>query len=671
MPNEKPDPTADAEAETDEGDRWSLSRRHYLAGLGATAAAGASVIPTAAADASDAAPPDNGNWTLRTADDFDGDSLDDSNWALGWGWGLGAPGSKVSWARDKHVDVSDSMLRLTASHEDFDQTGEVYVGAVHSKNRITVEPPVYFEARCKFVQGVGWQNAFWSKPNSEAWPPEIDVVEYLQPSTDRAAETSHNLHYSSSGVAGDSSTHQTVNGEYSEYSDQSDWPGNSFHVYGMEWRTDALRHYVDGVLVEETTDPDVLEAFNNAGSEYLMLSLNLDNVGTTDKSESWEGREFLCDWVRVYEYAPDSGGSTGGSTEEPADEHYLWLRSGTGETATFDIETSDGNIRLDDSDYAADYQVSGDGASVSGAVSRQAELPGLYYEGDITDLTYSGPLEMYIDDQQVDPDSYVTVDEHYLWARSGDGQTTSFAFETSHGNVRIDADGNTADYWVSDDEFVGGGTMAEQSGLPGFRYDGDIVDLTYDGSLDLFVDNSPVDPASLVDPDSPGPSGVESHANTLSLTPTGDTSASYSVSVTDELAPVSEPESADSVSSSAASGTVDTASDEYTFDGDLSGLSVTGDAAVSVNGSPLDRLDIRRADGSSGSVTYIIETTGGVQGVSPSALDADDTTSTKIAGRLGDDSDYFWLAGASIVDVSTFGGEVVTELNGTVIDRTD
>ncbi|MFC7070541.1 glycoside hydrolase family 16 protein [Halobaculum lipolyticum] len=673
----------------DGGSGFGLPRRDYLKGLGLTAAAvgaigvGSAAVPTAAGGDDD--------WVLAFEDDFDGDSLDTSNWALGWGWGLGAPGSKVSWARERHVNVSDSMLRLTASHEDFDDTGEIYVGAVHSKNRVTVEPPVYFEARCRFVEGVGWQNAFWSKPNTEAWPPEIDVVEYLQPRSSRAAETSHNLHYSASGEPGDGSTHRTVNGDYEGYDSEADWPGNRFHVYGFEWREDALRHYVDGQLVEETTDPDIVGAFNNGGPEYLMLSLNLDNVGTTDKSGSWAGREFLCDWVRVYDYAPDSGGSGGtgdGSTDSTddttddgtdstAESHYLWLRSGTGEEATFDLTVDGGNLRLDSSGFDADYTISEDGTAVSGTVSRQSSLPGMRYEGEIADLDYSGPLEMYIDNTQVDPDDYVTAEpepepeSHYLWARSGDGDPVSFAFEAGAGNVRIEPADADADYWVADDGTVGGGTTARRSQLPGFRFDGEVVDLAYEGDLQLYLDNSAVDPASLVDESSPGPYGVERYGNTVSIAPVDGGSASYALSVDGDLAATAAPESADAVSASAATGTVDASADTYTFSGALTGLSVDGDAAVTVNGDRLDRLGVTRADGSSGTVRYLIETTGGVLGIGPSAADGDDTSADKVLGRVADGEDYFWLAGGEVVDVSTFGGEVVTTLNGTTIDRTD
>jgi len=43
--------------------------------------------------------------------------------------------------------------------------------------------------------------------------------------------------------------------------------------------------------------------------------------------------------------------------------------------------------------------------------SGRASLPGFWYDGEITDLSYSGPLDLFIDNEAVDPDSLVDPDE--------------------------------------------------------------------------------------------------------------------------------------------------------------------------------------------------------------------------------------------------------------------
>jgi len=467
------------------GSENGLKRRQYFKSL-AAAAAFASGLGLSATSAFGSPPSDD--WELAFEDDFDGGSLDTSNWGYGWGWGPGAPGSKVSWVRERHVNVSDSMLRLTASKEDWDSDDVLYVGAVHSKDRVTVEPPVYFEARCQFIEGVGWQNAFWSKPNTEEWPPEIDVVELLQPSASRSSETSHNLHYAASGQSGDSSTHRTVNGSHDSYSTISEWPGRSFKIYGVEWREGVIRHYVDGQLVEETTDSDVLESFNRGGPEYLMLSLNLDNVGTTDKSQSWDGREFLCDWVRVWKPASGDNGTDGDNSDDTSNgsrgDEYLWARSATGDRVDFEFAVSGENLQLDDGDHEVNYWVSDDGASGGGTTERQSNLPGFWFDGEIVDLSYQGPLELYLNDEPVDPDQYVdepvrpntiTIDG------TGSSGSASYSITVDEEIVR-----------TGDDTVSTTATGSVDSGVVEYSFSGAITELAVDGSAAVRINDSPL-----------------------------------------------------------------------------------------------------------------------------------------------------------------------------------
>lgn len=646
---------------------------------------------------------DSDDWELSFEDDFEGSSLDTSNWGIGWGWGMGAPGAKLTWARERHVNVRDSHLVLTASKEDWDSDNVLYSGNVHSKNMVTVEPPVYFEAKCNFIQGAGWQNAFWSKPNDEAWPPEVDVVEYLQ--TDGStSSTSHNLHYSASGQPGDGSTHQTVHGDHSGYDTQSEYPHNTFHVYGVEWREDVIRHYVDGAVVEETTDAGVLESFNRGGPEYLMLSLNLDNVGTTDKSISWDDKEYLIDWVRVWKPSGSgSGDDTGGDDTSDDQTRYLWARSGNGNAVSFEFSTSQGNVSLDESSYEADYWVADDGSSAGGTTSNTgADLPGFWFDGELTDLTYDGDLELYVDDQQVDPGQYASEDAstHYFWARSENGDPVSFEFSSTAGNIERDSSSYDADYWIADDGSSAGGTTSKTgAGLPGIWFDGELIDFTYEGPLQLYIDNERVEPSEhgrkvesgdgsdgeTGDGDEDetddgsedetetgdGDDGDESEpADPLPRTLTIDarelvSPVSYEVSVSGEIQEAAGNSGDDSISGSTATGSVVAGTATYTFSGDLSALSVDEDAGVRIDGSPARRLAIRPSADGGDDVSYLVETDGSVLTVDGSVESDDEAAGGKILGSLtGDDSDEYWVVGGDVEDVSTFRGAVRATLSG-------
>ncbi|WP_042665784.1 family 16 glycosylhydrolase [Haloferax sp. ATB1] len=557
-----------------------------LSGAGALTALGVSSVGVGSAAVTEGGPANQDEWTLTFEDDFDGDSLDTEQWSIGWGWGTGTTMSPTEVV-ERNVDVRDSNLYLKGTH-DGDQP---YAGGVNTKNKVTFGPGSYYEAKIKFARREGFQNAFWSKPNTEAWPPEIDVVELMQDGsgTDDTHRSRHHIHYSTSTEPGDNSTHVGPGGGYTPGDDLTE----NYHIYGVEWQEDRITHYVDGEAVWESTDSTAMQAMQNGGVHYMMFSLNIDNVGTPDYSVPW-GEEVAIDWVR------------------------LWDHSGT----SSDSSTTDST----------------------------------------TDTTSQ------------------TDTEHYLWARSGDGNPVTFAFEASGGNIGIEPQDTTEDYWVAEDGTVAGGTTSKTSSLPGFRFTGDITDLRFDGDLDIYIDNSPVNTADLVDDSEPGPYKPSDQSqtsdstqtttlpNTITIDGSGySSSTSYTVSVSDALAETDSITSEDSVSGTTASGAVGAGSDTYRFEGDVTDIALDGPADVYVNESRVDLLVIRRGSNSNGTVWYLVETDGAVQKAETSsgvADSGDDVGNSKIHGSVKDDSDAYWLFDGSVLDVSTYGGDVVATLNG-------
>jgi Glycosyl hydrolases family 16 len=76
-----------------------------------------------------------GPWRLTFSDEFDGTAVDADKWSNGFGWG------------DLHTK------------ETFSQRYG------------------HWEARMRVASGAGLHSAFWGKPASEQWPPELDVEE--------------------------------------------------------------------------------------------------------------------------------------------------------------------------------------------------------------------------------------------------------------------------------------------------------------------------------------------------------------------------------------------------------------------------------------------------------------------------------------------------------------
>ncbi|WP_224447659.1 glycoside hydrolase family 16 protein [Haloprofundus salilacus] len=561
-----------------------MARRDYLkmTGAGAVALGGFGLGSTTAAAAVDeGGPQDPENWSIVFEDYFDAGSLDSSKWDLGFGWGTTENNSPAT-VTSSHVNVQNNQLSLSASHDD---GSNIQTGAVNTRGIAAYGSGHYWEAKIKMPKREGFLPAFWSKPDTEAWPPEIDFVEVMQDGSgwDDTHLSRHTLHWSTSTEPGDSSTHTHSQERYEPGDDVTE----NYHIYGCWWGDGFIRHYVDGVQVSDFTDDNALTAMSNGGPQYMMLSLHIDRIGETDKSVSWD-EEMLVDWVRVWERGSGGDSGTGDGDDDDTDdgttegEHYLWLRSADGSEASFEFEAS--NIRLDDSGNTADYQVASDGSSASGTVSKTSSLPGFWYDGEITAFTYSGALEAFIDDQPVDPDTL----------------------------------GGSSD---SDDS--SGSSLPNTLAIDGSSYSG---------------------------------------------------SASYSLTVSGAIESANGLDEEDSISGTTATGGVAGGRDEYAFEGELTSLSLDGQADVFVNGQRVNLLRIDRAADSDGMVRYIVETTASVlkADVSGASINGDDSLDgSTIFGKVVGGTDAYWIIDGEIIDVSTFGGDVTTTVNGDVVDYTD
>ena len=565
-----------------------LDRRKYVKLAGASIAALGAGVGSSAAAVSEGGLSNTANWNLAFEDQFEGNSLDTSKWEVGFGWGMDTTTS-AERISPKHVNVRDGALHLTASYED----GDVLSGSVHTRGKHYWGPGSFWEAKIKIPKRVGFLPAFWAKPNDGAWPPEIDFMESFQDGDgDDCMYANYNVHYSESTRSGDSSTHKADPVHYKTDYDLS----KGFHIFGCKWLTDRVEYFFDGAYVGKSDRSTAMEALQKGAPFYMMLNIHIDKVGTTDKSETWN-EEMVVDWVRVWEQSSDSSSD-----------------------ATSEATQSDGPTQ--------------DGGST--------------------------------DDQ--------TKGDHYLWVRSANGSPASFRFEASDGNVHFDASNQEADYWISGNGKCAGGRVAKTKSLPGFWYDGEISGFEYSGPIEVYVDNQKVDPVSL--------GGSESVPNSITIDGGGSSELTqYSFSVTEriggtisstlEVTGTGRFNPDDSIFGTAVTGTVVGGKDTYVFDGKIATLSVDGDADVYINGKAADLLVVERAPESSGSVMYMIESTGtiskaDVPGASVNPYDS--RIGGKAMGRVIGGADAYWVTGGDVVDVSTFGGDVVTKLNGSAVN---
>lgn len=272
-----------------------FTRRDYLkfAGTSVVVAGGVGLMTTSDEALPGSESVEESQWTLVFESTFNGETLDTDHWGVGWGWGRDTTTSDTHIS-PKNVFVEDGKLKLRGTHDGTD----VLSGAVNTKNKVTFGQGSYVEARIRFAGREGFLNAFWAKPNSEKWPPEIDVVELWQNGSgwDDRHRSQHHLHYSQSTIPGDNSTEQIIGTAYTPGDDLT----KNFHTYGVEWQPTHISYYVDGSKIARFTNETMLTAMRRGAPHYLMASLNINKIGTADMSETW-GEEMALDWVRLWD----------------------------------------------------------------------------------------------------------------------------------------------------------------------------------------------------------------------------------------------------------------------------------------------------------------------------------------------------------------------------------
>jgi beta-glucanase (GH16 family) len=225
---------------------------------------------------------------LVWADEFKGDSLDESKWDVIEN-GMRFNDELQMYKKEGNVAVSDGVLHIKAKCEksgDFNFTS----AKLHSRQMFGAGNRV--EARIKMSKGKGTWPAFWLMGNgTDEWPRigEIDVLEY----TSCAGEIMGNMHYQNRNGEGALNTYKL--------------PGNnvqSWHEYRIDWTEDGISFYLDGKSVGSAGAHDTYAAWPYNTNNYFII-LNLAMGGTLGGFCLKEGQQPECnqvldvDWVRV------------------------------------------------------------------------------------------------------------------------------------------------------------------------------------------------------------------------------------------------------------------------------------------------------------------------------------------------------------------------------------
>jgi endo-1,3-1,4-beta-glycanase ExoK len=188
------------------------------------------------------------------------DRLDRVRWYVSDGWSNGDH-QNCTWSAGQ-VSVSDGKLKLGFAEKDYKERAYV-CGEVQTNQRFGYGA---FEVRMKAVAGSGLNTGFFSYigPVHKQPHDEIDF-EVLGKDPSKVQ------------------VNQYVDGKSVGSAKLADVPGGAdkgFHDYAFVWEKDRIAWYVDGVLVDEATDPAKLPSH----SSKIYLSL-----WGSDILKSWMG----------------------------------------------------------------------------------------------------------------------------------------------------------------------------------------------------------------------------------------------------------------------------------------------------------------------------------------------------------------------------------------------
>lgn len=233
-------------------------------------------------------------WELVWHDEFDGDTIDRSNWTFdigAGGWGNGE--AQYYTDRPENAYTEDGMLVIEARQERFEES--YYTSARLKSEGLQEFQYGRMEARLRVPAGRGLWPAFWmlgSNFRTVGWPDsgEIDIMEYIGREPDLIFGTIYGPGYS--GALG-----------LSKWNRQEFNIADDFHTYAIEWDENQITWFFDGEAYNTYTREDVGTRdwpFDQPFFFILNLALGGQLPGPIGLDTEFPAR-YLVDYVRVYQ----------------------------------------------------------------------------------------------------------------------------------------------------------------------------------------------------------------------------------------------------------------------------------------------------------------------------------------------------------------------------------
>jgi beta-glucanase (GH16 family) len=234
--------------------------------------------------------------TLAWSDEFDGETVDASNWAFETGsGGWGNNELQYYTNRPENAMIENGSLVITAKEESLG-------GAKYTSARMVTRGKHSWkygkiEARIKLPYGQGIWPAFWmlgTNFSSAGWPKcgEIDIIEMVGGGENRDDTVHGTAHWDSNGHA--------------EYGGSKALPDPSrfcddYHKFGIKWNKKQIVWYLDDVqyMIIDIT-PAGLSEFRAPFFIIINLAVGGNWPGAPDKTTVFPQKMYV-DWIRVYQ----------------------------------------------------------------------------------------------------------------------------------------------------------------------------------------------------------------------------------------------------------------------------------------------------------------------------------------------------------------------------------
>jgi beta-glucanase (GH16 family) len=328
--------------------------------------------------------PDVPGWQLYWHDEFDGTTLNTTNWtALSR---QDQNNHEKQYYTPGQVTVANGNLQLTATNQALGN--KQYRSGLITSNMLFGQGRI--EARIDLPTTKGMWPAFWMNPNQVQWPlgGEIDIMENKgsEPTVVSSA-----FHWQKDpGLC--CNQHFFLTHRYSTNDSQS-VPVNfttGYHTYAAEWdknpttNVNEIRFYVDNVLhftVDENASPPnppgtppMSDAnFTTAKNIILNLAVGGDFDGDPNGTTVFP-QTMLVDYVRVWHRPTAMPGDYNGDNQVDASDYLAWRKS-VGQSGIGLPADGSGNGTVGQEDFDIWKQNFGDNSAAAAATIAAYSIP--------------------------------------------------------------------------------------------------------------------------------------------------------------------------------------------------------------------------------------------------------------------------------------------------------